>query len=768
MSKKIEILEKLKLKLRKTELLVEINKKIGGLKQLNEILWSLIQYITTEISADRGTLFLHDNTTNELYSRITQGNLTREIRILSNAGIAGAIFQSKKGEIIHEVYKDVRFNKDVDQETGYQTRNMICCPIKTVDGSIIGVIQVLNKKKGRFTKDNLLFTELIATQAAVSIQNAQKSEDFEKKRKKEMEFINIVSDVTAEIDLDTLLQRVMKEATRMLHADRATLFLNDEKNNELFSRVAMGEDIGEIRLPNTDGIAGSVFTSGKTMNIPYAYADLRFNPTFDKKSGYFTRSILCVPIINKNGKVIGCTQVLNKIGGKFTKEDESRLKAFTQQVSIALENAKLFEDVSKSKKYNESMLSSMSNGVITINTEEKIVTCNRSGIKIFRLDEKNILNKQSKDFFCEDMSWIYEKIKNVNKTKKPEIIVDAEVKLKNKETEKIEKISLNLTILPLLNEDKDGRTDQTDSFLGTLLMFEDISSEKRMKSTMSKYMDPGIADQLLGEGADIIGGLETTATLLFSDLRSFTNITESLGAQGTVKLLNEYFEIMVECISEQGGMLDKFIGDAIMAAFGLPITHDDDEDRAVKAGINMISRLWDWNEKREKDGKTPLDMGLGLNTDKIVAGNIGSQKRMDYTMIGDGVNLAARLESACKQYNARILISDYTFKKLKGTYRIRYIDDVIVKGKTEPVGVHEVLDYHNKDSFPNLMDVVNYFNEGRMNYKSGNFPKAIVSFQECLKANKNDDLANTYINRCKKLINDNPRDWSGVWVMSKK
>ena len=170
-------------------------------------------------------------------------------------------------------------------------------------------------------------------------------------------------------------------------------------------------------------------------------------------------------------------------------------------------------------------------------------------------------------------------------------------------------ISVNLTILPLINEDSEGRTDKKDDFLGILLMIEDISSEKRMKSTMSRYMDPGIADQLLEDGADIMGGLDTTATLLFSDLRSFTNITESLGAQGTVKLLNEYFEIMVECISEQGGMLDKFIGDAIMAAFGLPISHEDDEDRGVKAGINMISRLWKWNEFREKDGKPPLDMG---------------------------------------------------------------------------------------------------------------------------------------------------------------
>ena len=218
---------------------------------------------------------------------------------------------------------------------------MICSPVKTVDGKIIGVIQVLNKKKGRFTKDNLNFVDAIATQAAVSIQNAQNNEFFEKKRAQEMEFVSIVSDVTAEIDLSALLKRVMEEATRMLNADRATLFLNDEKTNELFSRVAMGEGIGEIRLPNTAGIAGSVFTSGKTMNIPYAYADLRFNPSFDKQTGYFTRSILCVPVSNKNGKVIGCTQVLNKKGGKFTEEGRISFESFYSTSSNCIGKCKI-------------------------------------------------------------------------------------------------------------------------------------------------------------------------------------------------------------------------------------------------------------------------------------------------------------------------------------------------------------------------------------------------------------------------------------------
>lgn len=137
-------------------------------------------------------------------------------------------------------------------------------------------------------------------------------------------------------------------------------------------------------------------------------------------------------------------------------------------------------------------------------------------------------------------------------------------------------------------------------------------------------------------------------------------------------------------------------------------------------------------------------------------------------MIGDGVNLAARLESACKSYSARILISDFTYQRLKGTYQIRYIDDVIVKGKTTPIGVREVLDYHTPETFPNLMDNVNHFNEGRLSFKSGNWSKAIKSFDECLKCNPNDGLSKTYLERCEIMQEKNPEDWDGIWVMTSK
>jgi adenylate cyclase len=141
---------------------------------------------------------------------------------------------------------------------------------------------------------------------------------------------------------------------------------------------------------------------------------------------------------------------------------------------------------------------------------------------------------------------------------------------------------------------------------------------------------------------------------------------------------------------------------------------------------------------------------------------------MDFTMIGDGVNLASRLESACKQYSARILISEHTFRQLKGVYRTREVDQVVVKGKSHPVAVHEVLDYHTPQTFPNLMDAVNHFNDGIMKYRSGDWDQAIDAFGETLRANPDDALARTYVERCGVLKENPPADWDGVWVMTSK
>ena len=748
-------------RLERAETLLELSRHMAGIETLDEVLSELVDIVTRETNAERSSLFLNDPETGELYTRVAQGDNIREIRILNDSGIAGWVFSTAQGRIIDDAHAEKHFNKSIDEQTGFKTRTILCAPIKTVKGEVIGVVQALNKKTGRnhvkFNKDDLEFLQDIATQAAVALQSTEFVERMQRKRSQEMEFLDVVSDVTSEINLNALLAKVMGEATRMLNAERSTLFLNDEKTNDLWSMVGAGLDAAVIRFPNHLGIAGAVYTSRKSINIPYAYADLRFNPAFDKQTGFFTRSILCTPVVNKEGKCIGVTQVLNKKGGPFSDEDEQRLKAFTAQIAIGLENAALFNDVQNMKNYNESMLESMSNAVVTTDEDGKIVTCNRSGYRIMQLEsEADVIGKTAEEFFTDENSWVMDKIKKVDETLVSDIFMDAEMKFGDENT------SANVTVLPLISTE--------DKKLGSMVMIEDISSEKRMKSTMSRYMDPGLADQLMnaGDSDDFLGGRSADATVLFSDIRSFTTLTESLGPQGTVKMLNEYFTIMVDCITEEGGMLDKFIGDAIMAAFGIPVGHDDDEDRAMRASIKMLTSLADWNVEREAQGLMAIDHGLGLNTGNIVSGNIGSPKRMDYTMIGDGVNLAARLESACKQYHAHLLISEYTQAKLKGTYRMRDIDDVVVKGKTEPVRVFEVLDYHTDKTFPNLMDAVGYFTEGRKHYHAGSWDKAVKSFQDVLKANPADTLSETYIERCEHLKAEDPKDWNGVWVMKSK
>ncbi len=742
-------------RVRLAELLLEVSNKMAIAGNLSEAIDVLVGLTSSLLDAEQGSVFLNDPETGELYTRITSGRATREIRMLNHLGVAGHVFTTGRGIIIDDAYSDERFNPEIDKKTGYITRSILCVPLRTFKGEVIGVSELLNKRLGSFTEDNLELLEALVKQAAIALESRRTAERIEQDRLQQLELLKIVSEVSTEIKLGPLLRKLIAAITRMLDAERSTLFLNDEKTNELYTEVGEGLGATQIRLPNHAGIAGTVFRSTQSVNIPHAYADLRFNPSFDKRTGFFTRSILCVPVINKDGKTIGVTQVLNKRGGSFTEQDEARLKAFTSQIAIALENAALFDDVQNMKNYNESILESMSSGVITLNEEGSVITCNAAGLRIMKTSATDIFKRTAKEVFAPPNEWVAEKIDEVVQKQTQHVTMDAEVVLQG------EKISTNVTILPLVSTNRKK--------LGSLVMIEDITGEKRMKATMSRYMDPAIADKLVQAGADILGGQSNTATVLFSDIRSFTTLAEELGPQATVRLLNEYFTIMVDCIQQEGGMLDKFIGDAIMAVFGTPIAHEDDEDRAVRAAISMLRELTHYNLTRMEEGKRPIDIGIGVNTDSIVSGNIGSPRRMNYTVIGDGVNLASRLETACKQYHARLLVSEFTLKRLRGTYRNREVDRVIVKGKTHPVGVFEILDYHTEESFPNMMEVLSIFRHGIKSYRERRFAEGESAFREALALNPQDHLTSMYIERCRHLLNSPPpQEWDGVWVLQTK
>ncbi len=182
-------------KSQRAELLLSVSNRLASHQTLDEQLETLIEMVTTVLEAERGSLFLNDPQSGELYSRVAQGQIHREIRILNTAGVAGHVYTTGEGEIIHDAYKNEFFNRVVDEQTGFKTKSILCAPVRTVNGEIIGVAQVLNKMKGRFTKDDLSLLEAMTTQAAVALQGALYVEKMEKSREKELEFLGIVSEV---------------------------------------------------------------------------------------------------------------------------------------------------------------------------------------------------------------------------------------------------------------------------------------------------------------------------------------------------------------------------------------------------------------------------------------------------------------------------------------------------------------------------------------------------------------------------------------------
>jgi adenylate cyclase len=221
--------------------------------------------------------------------------------------------------------------------------------------------------------------------------------------------------------------------------------------------------------------------------------------------------------------------------------------------------------------------------------------------------------------------------------------------------------------------------------------FVEGREKRRVKRLFSRYVSRDVFQRLLASPGEIgLGGERREMTVLFSDMRGFTTLSESGEPEDLVRQLNQYFTRMVEVVFAQRGTVDKFVGDMIMALYGAPLDDPDHADHAVQTALQMVDALQELNRRWTIEGRAVLDIGIGINTGEMIAGNIGSDTIMSYTVIGDNVNLGARLESLNKQYGTRILISEATRRQLKGQYDVRPLGEVVVKGKTRPVAIFEV------------------------------------------------------------------------------
>jgi adenylate cyclase len=569
--------------------------------------------------------------------------------------------------------------------------------------------------------------------------------------REEKYILGISHELSSEFNLDILIQKIMTRTTELLGAERSTLFVYDRRSNELYTRFAEGLGDQEIRISIEDGIAGSVFTKGRTENIKDPYLDSRFNSAIDEHTGFVTKNILCMPLKNKDGDIIAVTQVLNKVNGSFTEQDIDRLRAFSSQIAVTLEKATLFDDVLNIKNYNESIITSSSNSIITFDEEKRVVTANKATFNTLNLDPMEIIGKSQMDIFSDSNKWI---IRNLDKSEKLNQTIYTVGTELNRGDESLGHV--NSTALPLL----DVKGDR----IGSMLVLEDITTEKRVRNTMSRYMSEEVAEQLLENGVNELGGKRQVISVLFSDIRNFTSTSELLDASELVTFLNEYFSEMVDIILDYNGILDKYIGDALMALFGAPFVGEKDADNCLLAANEMVRKLALLNKRRKVNGNDPIDIGIGINTGDMVLGNIGSSKRLEYTVIGDNVNIASRLEGINKIYGTKILFSGNTFAALKCKSLCREIDFIRVKGKEDPVKIYESIGYKNNDSKGNIEDSIVLFEKGLRNFKYRMWAKAQLDFEKALFINPTDNVCKIYISRCLFYAKNEPAvDWDGVW-----
>jgi adenylate cyclase len=221
-------------------------------------------------------------------------------------------------------------------------------------------------------------------------------------------------------------------------------------------------------------------------------------------------------------------------------------------------------------------------------------------------------------------------------------------------------------------------------------MVDGLKERDKLRTTFGKYMTQTVMEHLLA-GKVQLGGESLEVTILFTDIRSFTTISEKMDPQHLVGLLNEYFTEMVGIVMQEDGVVDKYIGDAIMAVFGAPVPKPGDAVNAVRAAVRMRRALVTLNQRLVARGMSPLRTGIGIHTGEVVAGNIGSEKRMEYTVIGDAVNLASRLESSTKELGVNVLMSEDTYERTKHAIDVRPVREITVKGRRQPVMTYEVL-----------------------------------------------------------------------------
>ena len=490
--------------------------------------------------------------------------------------------------------------------------------------------------------------------------------------------------VNSSLELREVLQLVMDTIIRISRAERGFLMLRNPEG-ELVIQVARNW-VQESIDPSEFEISRTVIYRVVNDGLPLLTTNAQEDPRFTGQNSvvaYNLRSILCVPLKARD-ELIGVIFADNRIrSGMFTQKDLDMLSAFANQAGVAIENARLFESVRRTlaevtelKNLMDNVFASMASGVLTADVEERVMMCNRAAATILGRASTEIVGHDLKETLPRLAPLIEPHLQRVMQT---------DQQVLGLETNAIQTprgmVDLRMSLTPL--------KDVQQVTQGVAIVLEDLTEKKKLEAQrrlFERMVSPAVIEQLNPDRLHL-GGRRTEITVLFADIRGFTGFSESLSPEGLVAVLNRYLASAAEAVLHEDGTVDKFLGDAVMAWFNAPIPQEDHILRALRAAIQIRESLIALHATMRED--LHLSFGIGIHTGDAVLGLVGTEKRLEYTAIGDSVNTAKRIQENAGP--GQILISQATYEQVMDRVEVRPVDAINAKGKREPVVAYELV-----------------------------------------------------------------------------
>ncbi len=482
--------------------------------------------------------------------------------------------------------------------------------------------------------------------------------------------------VNSSLKLPEVLNQVMDQIIRLTGAERAFLMLWDEESGQLEFQAARNldrETITGSAFEISRSVVHQVAREGEPVLTTNAQLDPRFR-TQESVVSYSLRSILCVPLRVRD-RVIGAVYTDNRIRtGIFSAQDLDLLTAFADQAAVAIENARLFENITTAKALMDNVFASITSGVITTDDEGTITLFNHAAERILGLSVREAEGRLYQDVLPALVPMLDPLMEQVQREGQPLVGREMEPELPGRG-----RVILSLSISPL-EDPGEGRP-------GLALVVDDLTERRRLEA-LQRYVSPTVVQRLLEDPGSLrLGGQRQEVTILFADIRGFTSFSEQRDPEEIVEVLNRYLAIGAEAVLAEEGTLDKFMGDAVMAVFNAPLPQPDHTLRAVRAALRMREAI------REHHRSIPtahrLNFGIGIAVGEAVVGNVGTAQQLNYTAIGSSVNLANRLQGDAAA--GQILLEQSGFERVSDFVEVKPLPSTMVKGLSVPVQVYELL-----------------------------------------------------------------------------